>query len=211
MDKRGKFIVIDGMDGSGKGTQIKLLKEKLEGHSVLFTREPGGTPKAEEIREMLLRQGGPVSNPVSDFFLFWASRGSHVEDFVAPSLQAGIHVISDRYDSSTFAFQLWGERHHDQWLASMFDAVRSALPKSYIPDAYIFLDLPPEVAFERRSKDAAQEKSRFDVRPLSYHQNVRAGFHEFKNRYGAHLVDAHQSPEQVHAALWSVVAKELAL
>lgn len=212
MDKRGKFIVIDGMDGSGKGTQIKLLQEKLAGHNVLFTREPGGSPKAEEIRKMILQSGGPASNAVCDFFLFFAARGSHIQDVVAPARTAGTHVICDRYDSSTFAFQLRGEQS-DLWLEQMFEAVRHMLPSDrYWPDAYIVLDLPAEVAFERRAKDVAQQKDRFDIKPLEYHQRVQAGFRQFAKLYGpVRFVDAQRTPQEVHTDVLELVSHELGL
>ena len=189
MDKRGKFIVIDGMDGSGKGTQIKMLKERLIDTSVIFSREPGGSPLGEEIREMLLRQEGNPSNPASDFFLFFASRASHIVDTVEPARQRGVDVISDRYDSSTYAFQIFGEDRHE--LADLFDAVRGNLePSLYHPDLYIFLDLPSEVAYARRSTDATQAKSKFDIKPVEYHERTRQGFNSFAQKYGsAQFVD----------------------
>lgn len=206
----GKFIVIDGMDGSGKGTQLKLLQAWLKDKLVVFTREPGGTPKAEEIREMLLKQGGPKSTSLTDAFMFWAARASHIEDCVGPALASGSHVISDRYDSSTFAFQIFGERHGDTALLSIFDAVRSALIASnefFRPDCYIFLDLPAEVAHTRRAHDATQAKTRFDIQPLEYHERVRIGFQEFERRYeNAHLVSADQAPEAVCEAIKRIIA-----
>ena len=153
---KGKFIIIDGMDGSGKGTQIELLKEKLANQQVLFTREPGGSPKAEQIRPLILQKDGPVSNAVCDLFLFFAARGSHIQDVVVPARAAGKHVICDRYDSSTFAFQLRGDQS-EPWLEQLFDAIRGRLPsQDYWPGMYIVLDLPAEVAHRRRSRDVTQ-------------------------------------------------------
>jgi dTMP kinase len=211
MDKRGKFIVIDGMDGSGKGTQIRMLKEKLAGQPVLFSREPGGSPLGEEIREILLRQEGNPSNPTSDFFLFFASRASHVEDTVEPARQRGVSVICDRYDSSTYAFQIWGEERNE--LASLFNAVRDNLDAAkYHPDLYLILDLPAEVAYARRAGDAVQEKSGFDLRPLAYHERTRTGFKVFAQKYGpAQFVNAERSPDEIHADIWRIVSRELGL
>ena len=209
MQKRGKFIVIDGMDGSGKGTQLRLLQEKLAGKNVLFTREPGGSPKAEDIRTMILQNGGPASNAVCDFFLFWAARGSHIQDIVAPALERGTHVLCDRYDSSTYAFQIFGEQA-PEWLKNLFTKIRSDLPAVYKPDLYIVLDLPAEVAFERRKKDQEQEKSKFDIKPLEYHQRVRDGFKQFAAEFGStKFIDADRSPEKIHEDIWGIVEKEL--
>lgn len=192
------------MDGSGKGTQMRLLQTALSGGSFLFTREPGGTPRAEEIRTELLRHGGAPSNPVCDFFLFWAARGSHIEDAVEPARARGVHVISDRYDSSTFAFQIYGEEHRA--LEPVFHAVRSSLPEYYRPDAYIILDLPAEVAFKRRTADVAQEKSKFDVRPIAYHQRVRDGFLALTSFAPTHYIDANRTPEEMHRDVLRVVS-----
>ncbi|KKW33392.1 MAG: Thymidylate kinase [Parcubacteria group bacterium GW2011_GWA1_53_13] len=209
MDKRGKFIVIDGMDGSGKGTQLRLLQERLAGKGVYFTREPGGSPRAEEIRKMLLQTGGTESNAVCDFFLFWAARGSHVQDVVAPRLRQGTHVLCDRYDSSTYAFQIFGEQA-PAWLKNLFVQTRRALPSEYLPDLYLVLDLPAEVAFERRAKDQAQEKSKFDIKPLEYHVRVREGFKRFAAEFGSTaFIDADRTPEQMHADIWGIIEKEL--
>jgi len=203
--------VLDGMDGSGKGTQLKLLQEKLKGTQALFTREPGGSPRAEEIRTMLLQAGGKPSNAVCDFFLFWAARGSHVQDVVAPARDKGTHVICDRYDSSTYAFQIIGEET-EPWLKELFISTRATLPQAYKPDLYIVLDLPAEVAFERRSKDAAQEKSKFDTKPLEYHSRVREGFKQFAAAFGSTVfVNADRSPDEMHAEIWSIVQKELGI
>lgn len=193
------------MDGSGKGTQLKLLQEELKGASVHFTREPGGSPRAEEIREMLLRADGTLSNPVCDFFLFWAARGSHVQDVVEPKRAMGVHVLCDRYDSSTFAFQLYGEQA-PTWLHELFASTRQGLPVEYRPDLYIVLDLAAEVAYERRAKDASQEKSKFDIKPLEFHQRVREGFKHFAKDFGpVKFVDADRPVE----AVWQDVRREV--
>ncbi|HVV15242.1 MAG TPA: dTMP kinase [Candidatus Paceibacterota bacterium] len=206
MDKRGKFIVIDGMDGSGKGTQIKLLQERLADKGVLFTREPGGSPLGEEIREILLRTEGNSRGPLADLFLFFASRASHVEDTVTPARERGTHVISDRYASSTYAFQAYGEEKRE--LLPLFDAVMHSLDRAkYWPDLYLILDLPGEMAYERRRKDAAQAKSGFDLKPLAYHERTREGFKAFAKSYGpVEFVDASRSPQEIHADIWNIVA-----
>ncbi len=208
---KGKFIVIDGMDGSGKGTQIRMLKEKLEGKGVIFTREPGGSPLGEEIRTILLRTEGNPRNPLSDLFLFFASRASHVEDTVEPARKGGVHDISDRYASSTYAFQIFGEERQE--MIPLFDSVMQNLDRAkYWPDLYIFLDLPAEVAYERRMRDAAQEKSGFDLKPLEYHARTREGFKAFGQKYGpAEFVDASRTPEEIHADIWRLVSRTLEL
>lgn len=212
MDMRGKFIVIDGMDHSGKGAQLDLLKKKLAGRNILFTREPGGTPLAEELRKIVLRKEGNPSNPLADFFLFWAARGSHVEDAIEPHRAKGFDVISDRYDSATDTYQIHGEERQE--LEPVFWAIRNVLPKIYWPDAYIFLDLDAEVAHERGMKAKAKEQTNFDAKPLAFHKRVRAGFQSFAKEVREHaprtiveMVDADRTIEEVHTDVLAIVER----
>ncbi len=213
---RGKFIVVDGMDGSGKGTQLALLREKLSHLDIVYTREPGGTnvPSAEFIRDLLLKpeKYNFTPNPLCDFFLYFASRALHVEQLVEPERAKGRHVISDRYDSSTVAFQLFGEQKE---FLQLFKDVRSNLPAYFWPDAYILLDLDPKVAYERRKKDTQQEKTRFDIKPLEYHERVRNGFRAMRTMVDdpgtVHILDADRTPEALHEELSAIVLKILAL
>lgn len=207
---RGKFIVIDGMDGSGKGTQLSLLRGSLKHLDPVFTREPGGNgvESAEFIRTLLLspEKFNFTSNPLCDFFLFFASRALHVEQLVEPMRESGRHVISDRYDSSTLAFQIFGEQ---QDFVSLFKEVRGTLPRHFLPDAYIILDLDPAVAYERRKKDAGQEKTRFDIKPLAYHERVRAGFRALRTMVDdpetVHILDANRTVQELHKQLSALV------
>jgi dTMP kinase len=211
MDKRAKFIVMEGLDGSGKGTQVKLLQQKLQGQNVFFTREPGGTDNAlaEEIRTMLLRQGGPPSTPRTDLHLFFASRAVHMELTVEPRRLQGIHVVSDRYASSTYAFQIYGEEQYE--LKKIFDESLQDLV-AFAPTLYIVLDLPPEVAYLRRKKDDEQAKSKFDIKPLEYHERVREGYKAFAKKYGpVEFVDADRPIEAVHEDIWKLVSEHLSL
>ena len=104
---KGKFIVIDGIGGCGKTTHAKLLRARMEKDTVL-THEPGGTPIAEKIRKLLLHGLIPTADVATEFFLFWTARAEHMREKIIPALRAGRNVISDRFDSSTFAFQIFG-------------------------------------------------------------------------------------------------------
>ena len=202
---RGKFVVFDGLDGSGKGTQLELLKAKLAGKAH-FTREPGGTPRAEQIRNILLDKNRPKSTPACDFFLFWAARASHLEDVVDPLLKVGIHVMCDRYDSSTWAFQICGEEQKN--LRTLFRGIRATLPTMRLPDAYIILDLPSDVACDRMARDAKSKQSHFDLKPREYHERVRQGVQEFGTLAVEHsgtkyfVVDANRDKDVVHEEIW---------
>lgn len=215
--KKGKFIVIDGPDGSGKGTQVELLKQRLIGGSIVYTREPGGVDAAEQVRT-LLNDVKTDSTPLADLFLFNAARALHMEKKVLPLLREGIHIITDRYDSSSFAYQLWGEcatnKDKFEQLEKLFEALRLALPQEWVPDAYLFLQISPEVAHHRRLSDSTQEKSRFDLKPLAYHKDVGLGYRAFEkfsksgpcpNGKNIQYFDAELAPQALHAELLATV------
>lgn len=207
MRNNTKYVVFDGMDGSGKGTQIKLLQEKFS-HKVLFTREPGGAPLAEEIRKIV--RDNPLaksSTALFHFLGFWAAREESIHTLVMPALLSGTHVFSDRGDSSTFAFQLYGEECKQE-LFETFTLVRKLIfsgNKRRYPDKYIIFDLPPEVARERALQDIDRKVNHFDTRDITYYSRVREGFRAFKCFAPVAFIDATQSPEEVHKAVLSVL------
>jgi dTMP kinase len=204
--RKGAFIVIDGIDGSGKSTELRYLKKELRGRSALFTHEPGGTPHAEAIRKALLTHRAGKRDVLSDFFLFLAARAVHVREAVQPALAKGKIVITDRFDSSTFAFQIVAESRKD--LADAFWTSRETLLGGQVPDAYIILDLPPELAMKRRRTDTSKRLTSFDTQELAYHRRVRAGFKAFRPVGSkVFVVDASRSPEEVHADVWRIVQR----
>lgn len=198
MVKRGKFIVIDGVDGCGKGTQIKLLKKDFP--EIVFTREPGGTPVAEQIRDLLLcviDEKSEERTPLSDFLLFWAAREINVKNLIMPALNRGQMVVSDRFDSSTYAFQLFGEEYNS--LLDLFLTMRQSVIENCEPHLYIILDLLPEVSLKRMADEYAQKETRFDLKPLAYHERVRKGFKDFARISPCIFIDANRSVDEVYA------------
>ena len=203
---RGRFIVIDGIGGCGKTTHAEMLLRHL-GKTAILTHEPGGAPRAEKIREILLK-GYEGGSPLSDFFLFWAARVEHMRAKIIPSLRSGKHVISDRFDSATFGFQIYGEKHPH--LADAFWAIREAVLGKHVPDAYIILDIPVEAA-ERRRAARTPRKDRFDEKDRAFQKRTRAGFKAFAKAIGsrAHIVNANRTPEEVDKDIWAIVRKVL--
>lgn len=203
---KGKFVVIDGPDGSGKGTEIQLLKRESLLKKAVFTHEPGATKRGEEIRKLLLARGGSPS--IYDFFLFWAARTAHVEEVIMPALRAGKNVIADRFDSSTFAYQLVADGRPE--LFPLFKKCREAILGRCVPDAYIFLDLPVSIAMKRLKSDKTK-RTKYDVMPASYHEKVRRGFRKFAKATGAKVfvVDASRSPEEVHKDMLEILRATL--
>lgn len=204
---KGRFFVIDGIGGLGKSTQIELLKKRL-GAKAVFTHEPGGTPHAEKLRTFLRTVDGPEPAPLMDFFLFWAARADHVAKKIAPALKNGKHVVSDRFDSSTFAMQIRGDRNK-QW-EKLFWQCREGALGAMQPDAYIFIDGSVALAKSRRG-DRSKTEDRFDERDDAYQNRIRKGYKEFAKKIGrrAHVVDAECTPEELHEKIWKIVGKAL--
>lgn len=195
----GQLIILDGPDGSGKGTQVGLLKEYFEneGREVLFTHEPGDTPLGTTVRRLLLEQ--QQDDPFSveaQFFLFWVARSEWLAKIVAPALAKGKIVISDRGDSSTYAYQVCAEQQKS--LAPLFFATRDKIMGSISP-RYIIIDIPVDVSMERMKKDGSRQMSYFDKKPREYHEQVRQGFIAFSGTVsGAVRVNGDRTRVAVH-------------
>ncbi|PSO45300.1 MAG: dTMP kinase, partial [Parcubacteria group bacterium SW_6_46_9] len=163
----GTFIVFEGGEGAGKGTQIDLLKGKLPDNTV-FTKEPGGTEVAEEIRSILLSSDNEISER-AELALFCATRGDHVQKVIGPALAAGKIVVSDRFDLSTVAYQIYGRKQeqHKEYLYNFSEYMVG----NARPDLYIYLDVPVDVGLKRVS-GRDKENTRLDQETLDFHQRV---------------------------------------
>lgn len=202
--KRGKFIVIDGIDGSGKTTQLTMLK-KLLGAKVVFAHDPGRTPAGEAIRALVL--GKEKLPKLAVFFLFLASRAALESEVIAPAISKGKTVICDRFDSSTYAYQVVAGKQPHLW------KLQQAFTKDvlmYAPDVYIMLDSDPKQAAKRLKTKNQSELNAYDKKPVAYHQAVRAGFRKFKPA-GAkvHIVNADRTPDAVFAEVSALVKRIL--
>jgi dTMP kinase len=199
---RGKFIVIEGGDGAGKSTQMKLLAEYF-GEKLVLTREPGGTEYAEAIRELALKHSlAGNADGKTLFMLMWGSRAEHMNHLVTPSVQEGKIVISDRFDSSTFAYNICAQEQES--LKEYFWQTRQTILGEYIPDLYIYLDLDPEIG-EARLAGRDEDKNHFDQRSLDFKNKVRAGFFEFFEHVPHAIIDATQTKEKMFEDILEVL------
>ena len=181
---RGYFIVFEGIDGSGTTTQSRLLASYLSeaGLPVTLTREPGGTPVAEKIRQLVLDPSLEGISPTSELFLYAASRSQHVEEVILPSFNRGDVVICDRYTASSLAYQGYGRELN---LEKIKQVNRLAVGEC-LPDATIYLILPVEVAWARlRRRDTAD---RLEQTGMALQQKVARGYQEIAKRDPAGLV-----------------------
>lgn len=197
--KKGLFIVLDGGEGSGKTTLLAKVKEHY-GDRVVVTREPGGSPYAEEIRNLILHSSyAGQADAKTMFFLFWAARFDHLKNVIIPALESGKMVISDRFDSSTFAYQIMAQQAVE--LERLFWQLRLEYLGEYRPDMYVYLDLDPKIGLLRKTAQKDERKNHFDERKLDFHKALRKGFKEFltDDTHGIKgaIISAKRSKEEV--------------
>lgn len=190
----GKFIVFDGPDGSGKTTQLALLRDRLvsEGTQVVATRDPGGTVIGDRIRQVLLGYDLREMDVRCETFLFMASRAQLVAEIVEPALADGAVVLCDRFISSTYAYQ--GAAGYD--VARLLELGNSAVGDSW-PDHTVVINVPVDRAFARISGKLDAMESR----PREFHERVREIFLQLPSMYPApvHVIDGGGTPQEVHA------------
>lgn len=167
--ERGKFITVEGIEGVGKSTNIDTLVERIEaaGHKVLTTREPGGTPFAEDIREILMNRSDEPVPEIAELLLMFAARSFNVNNVILPALEAGTWVVCDRFTDSTRAYQGGGRGLPMETIDRVADWVHG----DTWPDLTILLDAPVEVGMERAGRRS--EPDRFEQERHEFFQRVR--------------------------------------
>jgi len=208
---KSKFIVIDGGDGAGKSTQIQKLKEYL-GEKAFFSREPGGSPYAEMIRDVILDPMGSESGAKTQCALFWAGRSDHLDKTIIPALQNGKIVILDRFDSSTFAYQLYGKNGLDEVSVERFFEDRDFYLGDTKPDLYIYLDVDVETGLKRKQSQG-DELNHFDTASLEFRKRMRQGFSDFFSNPRINtevaIVDANLSEDEVFGKIMMIVGNTI--
>jgi dTMP kinase len=198
---KAKFITFEGVDGAGKSTHLAWFAETLRqsGLDVLVTREPGGTPLGERLREILLNQ--PM-HAETEALLMFAARLEHIEQVIKPALQRGTWVVSDRFSDASFAYQGGGRGVPLAKLEQLERWVHADLQ----PDLTLLFDIPVEVARQRLSNNVTLD--RFEQEQGSFFEKVRQAYLDRCNKSPQRfaLIDASQTPEQVKADLANIVA-----
>ncbi len=195
-----RFITFEGIEGSGKSVQVRLLAELLESRGVPFvvSREPGGTRFGERVRDILLRHDGVQREPLAELLLYLADRYQHLREVVEPNLAAGFNVISDRYHDATMAYQ-----GHARGIGfETIDRI-AAILELRRPDLTVVLDVPVEVGLPRaRSREREERNSRwgrFESEEVPFHLKVQEGYRELAKRDPDRIVfiDGNGSPTEV--------------
>ena len=203
---KGKFITFEGVDGSGKSTQLRMLAQVLaeRGLDVVTTREPGGTTLGQHLREAFLETTETVA-PMAELLAFAADRAQHVEFLIKPAIAAGKIVISDRYADATFAYQGAGRSFAEGKVNQVIDLATGGLK----PDLTLFFDIPVETAISRMSdRDETQaKKNRMDEETAEFYSRVRGAYLWIAEREPERfrIVDASGSIAEIHAAVVDVV------
>ena len=201
---RNQFITFEGGEGSGKSTQINLLHNFLieKGKDVVSTREPGGTPSAEIIRDLLTKGDADRWSPATEALLMWAARSEHVEKLIKPSLDKGKWVLCDRFYHSTYAYQGVG---HNLGIENM-RIIKKIIIGEITPNLTFILDIDP-VNGIGRTKNRVSNEDRFEKMNLAFHNNLRKAFIQFskKNPKRFIVIDAELSLEKISEIISSEV------
>lgn len=200
----GVFITLEGGEGAGKSTQLKLLEERLTtfGIDTVRTREPGGVPSAETIRDLLVNGKTDKWRPLTETLLHFAARHEHISRLVQPALEKGQWVLCDRFADSTAAYQGYAQNIDLETISTLYGLTVGKLE----PNLTVILDLPVEVGLER-ADDRGVGGTRYEQMGLEFHQRLRDGFLQIAadNPHRCSIVDATQSIEQISEDIMTLV------
>ena len=205
--RRGKFITLEGGEGVGKSTNLRFITDWLKEQGIKFvqTREPGGTPLAEELRELLLSNREEAVDPTAELLMVFAARAQHLARVIQPALDRGEWVICDRFTDATYAYQGGGRELDRGLIAQLEQTVQGDLR----PDRVLLLDLDPEIGLARAASTGAAD--RFESEQRHFFERVRAAYLQRADadpaRYA--IIDASKSIDQVHQQLASELTELL--
>lgn len=204
-----KFITFEGGEGSGKSTVMKDVAARLtkEGYKLVLTREPGGTPIAEEIRNVILDKANTKMDPRTEALLYAASRRQHLIEKIWPALERGEIVLCDRYLDSSLAYQ-GGARGLgvDEVLS-----INMFATEGEYPDLTLLFDLEPEEGLKRIEKNKGREVNRLDLEKLEFHKKVRDNFHALAKKYSTRyvIIDASKPLNEVEDEVYKIIKETL--
>ncbi len=200
---RGKFITDEGNEGVGKSTNVEFLSTLIEenGYSVIHAREPGGTPMAERIRELLLEHNEEPMTDIAELLLFFAARSLHINNSIRPALEAGHWVVCDRFTDASRAYQGDGRELNQEWINTLANWVEQNLK----PDLTILLDAPAEVGMLRAQQRGATD--RLEIEQIDFYTRVRDGYLALADAEPDRftIIDACQSLNQIQSIILKIM------
>ena len=200
---KGLFISFEGIEGTGKTIQSKLLCEYLtkKGFKVLLTEEPGGTRIGRTIRDILLSVDNIEMTPLTELFLYNASRIQHIKEVILPAIKKGMVVITDRFSDSTIAYQGYGRGIE----LNLINAIERIVTEGLKPDRTILLDLDVATGLQRNK--GINKEDRIELENVTFHERVRNGYHALaaKEPERIHVMDASKSIEHIHDSIKNLV------
>jgi len=211
MAKLGRFITFEGGEGTGKSTQVKRLAAALEARKIaaVVTREPGGSPGAEEIRNLVLKGDPARWNPLTEALLFYAARADHTDRTIKPALAAGKWVICDRYSDSSYAYQ-GGGRGLNRETVRRIEAIAI---DDFKPELTLILDLPVEIGLKRSISRQGNTETRFEEMDVAFHERMRKSFLDIARRNPDRciVISADQDVDAVADAVLATVKQRFRL
>ena len=208
--KRPMFIAVEGGEGSGKSSLVRELRTEF-GRQILVTREPGGSPYGETIRNAAIKD--PLAKwapPETTLCLMFAARFDHIHNLILPALDEGKPVVTDRFDGSSYAYQIYSQSGGS--LEKLFWGLRSHL--AVVPDLYIFVDVDPATGLRRaadRNQALIAGYDNFDDREVEFHTKVRDGYLEFLKKVSHEIIDANRPFEAVRMDFLDLIKEKLNL
>lgn len=208
--RQGRFITLEGGEGTGKSTQSARLAQRLTaaGREVVATREPGGSPGAEAIRALLVEGAPDRWSPTTETLLMYAARRDHIERVIQPALARGAWVVCDRFINSTRAYQGAGGGAP----AALIAALEQEVVGGCMPDLTLILDLPVDLGLKRAANRAGRER-RFEAKGRAFHNQLRQAFLDIAAREPARcvVIDADAALGAVEATVWRAVEARLGI
>jgi len=208
---QGKFITLEGGEGAGKSTQIERLADRLQGRGLklVTTREPGGSPGAEDIRNLLVTGEPGRWSAMTEALLFAAARNDHLNKTIRPALEAGKWVICDRFADSTRAYQGVAEGLS----AEAIETLDKLVVGETQPDLTLILDLPVKVGLERATHGKGGDENRYERMGTDFHERLRKAFLEIARAHPERcvVINASGAPDKVADAIWSAVTQKFSV